>query len=219
MTFANTKYIEKSGVGKKRGEASISWPKNDNMDKGSRSAGDWAQLVSAIAETGDHHAFKTLYNYFAPRVKSFMLKSGLSEGAAEEISQETLLTVWRKAGQYKPSMAAVSTWIFTIARNKKIDKFRKDSRPLPDANDPTYGPQEEASPEQSTFQAMDADRLYEVMSELPEEQKQVLVMSFIHENPQSEISTKLGLPLGTVKSRIRLGLGRLRHLMDEENRV
>jgi RNA polymerase sigma-70 factor (ECF subfamily) len=190
---------------------------NDNAGDAPKNAIDWALLVTAIAETSDEDAFKCLFNYFAPRVKSFMLRSGLKEGAADEIAQETLLTVWRKAGQYNGSLAGVSTWIFTIARNKKIDKFRKDSRPLPDVNDPSFSFQEEVSPEDTTSLSMESDLLYDALEVLPDDQRQVLVLSFIHDNPHREIANILGIPLGTVKSRIRLGLARLKTLIEDSD--
>lgn len=191
--------------------------KNDNVEGASRSGADWALLVCAIASKSDANAFKSLFNHFAPRVKSFMLRSGLSPDAAEEIAQETLMTVWRKAEQYNSDMAAVSTWIFTIARNKKIDKFRKDSRPLPDVNDPSFAMVEAACPEDATDQSLNADKLYEALETLPEDQKQVLVLSFIKDNPHREIAEQLDIPLGTVKSRIRLGLSRLRDRIEIED--
>jgi RNA polymerase sigma-70 factor (ECF subfamily) len=192
---------------------------NDNVESAPRSANDWALLVDVIAKHSDANAFKSLFNHFAPRVKSFMLRSGLSEGAAEEIAQETLMTVWRKAEQYNREKAAVSTWVFTIARNKKIDKFRKDSRPLPDVNDPSFSMQDEVCPEDATDQSLNADKLYEALEALPEDQKQVLVMSFIKDNPHREIAEALDIPLGTVKSRIRLGLTRLRAVIGEHNNL
>lgn len=190
---------------------------NDNVESAPRSANDWALLVQAIAIHSDANAFKTLFNHFAPRLKSFMLRSGLSEGAAEEIAQETLMTVWRKAEQYNRDVAAVSTWIFTIARNKKIDKFRKDARPLPDVNDPSFTMQEDDSPEETTAQSINADKLYEALEALPDDQKQVLVLSFIKDNPHREIADALDIPLGTVKSRIRLGLTRLRSAIGDQD--
>ena len=215
MTTQKRSFIQRSGPANAGTNGRAPLKDNDNMQDNARSAKDWAILVESIASTSDAHAFKILFNYFAPRVKSFMLRSGLSEGAAEEVAQETLLTVWRKAEQYNSDLAAVSTWIFTIARNKKIDKFRKDARPLPDVNDPSFSLQEEISPEEFTSQSLDSDRLYEALETLPEDQKQVLVLSFIKDNPHREIAETLEIPLGTVKSRIRLGLARLKLSIEE----
>jgi RNA polymerase sigma-70 factor (ECF subfamily) len=188
---------------------------NDNAKTPISDKDKWALLVADIAERNDRDAFKCLYNYFAPRVKSFMLRSGLKEGAAEEIAQETLLTVWRKSAQFNGQLAGVSTWIFTIARNKKIDKFRKDSKPLPDANDPSFGTQEEMTPEQQFSQSMHAEKLNKALALLPADQRAVLIASFIQDNPHKDIAKELDIPLGTVKSRIRLGLTKLRSLMGE----
>lgn len=210
MTLISYSIIRNSGLSEPRSTQGVHKQKNDNVEGAPRSGKDWALLVSSIAATANANAFKSLFNHFAPRVKSFMLRSGLSEGAAEEIAQETLMTVWRKAEQYNADKAAVSTWIFTIARNKKIDKFRKDSRPLPDVNDPSFSMYEAACPEEATEQSLNADLLYEALETLPDDQKEVLVLSFIKDNPHREIAEQLNIPLGTVKSRIRLGLSRLR---------
>lgn len=176
----------------------------------------WAKLVVQIAESSDRRAFQTVYDYYGPRVKSFTMRSGISPDIAEEISQETMMMVWRKADKYNPSLASVSTWIFTIARNKKIDRFRKDSKPLPDANDPTFAGEAEISPEESTWHSINADKVHEALRKLPEDQRQVLSMAFLEDNPHQKISDKLNLPLGTVKSRIRLGMAKLRTLLAEQ---
>ena len=193
---------------------------NDNSPQdGSRvqDASYWADMVQAIAQSKDEAAFQNLFNYFAPRVKSFILGSGASESVAEDIAQETLMTLWRKAEQFNPSRASVSTWIFTIARNKKIDRFRKDAKPLPDANDPTYAWVGDDTPENRANQKQYASDLHAALGSMPPDQKQVLTMSFLEELPHKEIADALGVPLGTVKSRIRLGLKRLRTLVDRQH--
>ena len=222
----------RSGFGRFRGYhrglnlywGNVTQEDNDNVpqsDPRVHGARYWAGLVNDIAQSRDEAAFHTLYNYFAPRVKSFLLRSGISESVAEDVAQETLMTLWRRAEIFNPDRASVSTWIFTIARNKKIDQFRKDAKPLPDVNDPSYAWRGDDSPETQTSQnQFDAD-IHAALSTLPEEQKQVLTLSFLEEQPHHEIAKVLGIPLGTVKSRIRLGLKRLRgrvgnHYGDEQ---
>ena len=187
-----------------------------NIPATERSAEYWAHLMLDVAEKRDRQAFQGLYDFYAPRVKSFTMRSGISETTAEEIAQEALMTVWRKADKFNPALASVSTWIFTIARNKKIDRLRKDSRPLPDANDPTFLGEGPASPELSAWHSISADKIRNALQALPEDQKQVLELAFLEENPHGAISEILGIPLGTVKSRIRLGLEKLRTLLAEQ---
>ncbi len=176
----------------------------------------WASLMLDISEKQDRDAFQNLFDYYAPRVKSFIMRSGIPEITAEEVAQETLLTVWRKADKYNPALASASTWIFTIARNKKIDRLRKDSRPLPDANDPTFAGPDAESPEASAWHSINAEKIRAALEKLPEEQRKVLTLAFLEENPHAAVSEMLNLPLGTVKSRIRLGLEKLRTLLAEQ---
>ena len=181
-----------------------------------RDASYWASLMLNIAEKRDKDAFQSLFDYYAPRVKSFIMRSGIPEITAEEVAQETLLTVWRKAEKFNPALASASTWIFTIARNKKIDRLRKDSRPLPDANDPTFAGPGVETPETSAWHSINAKKIHAALAQLPEDQRKVLILAFIEENPHVAVAEILGIPLGTVKSRIRLGLEKLRTLLAEQ---
>ncbi len=187
-----------------------------NIRPQDRDASYWAALMLDIAENRDKEAFKTLFDYYAPRVKSFIMRSGISEITAEEVAQEALMTVWRKADKYNPALASASTWIFTIARNKKIDRLRKDARPLPDANDPTFAGPGVDTPETTAWHSINAAKVHAALDQLPEDQRKVLKLAFIEENPHAAVSEMLGIPLGTVKSRIRLGLEKLRTLLAEQ---
>ena len=184
-------------------------------NKVTKASDNWPTLVSAIANTQDRAAFRLVFDYYGPRVKSFMLRSGCSESLADEIAQETMLTVWHKAALYRPDRSAVSTWIFTIARNKKIDRFRKDSRPLPDVNDPSFQNNTDLSPETSAWHSESSQNIQKAFTELPDDQREVLKLAFLEENSHSKIAEILDVPLGTVKSRIRLGLERLRALLKD----
>ncbi len=175
-----------------------------------RSTGaDLSALIVRVAENHDRLAFTALFEHFAPRVKSYLLRLGAPPEAAEELAQEALLTVWRRAPSYDPNKAAASTWIFTIARNLRIDLARRESRPAltPDATEVADAPEQ---PDQSVCVAQDEILIAEAIRRLPADQAQVVKLAFFADKAHSEIADELGLPLGTVKSRLRLAMGRLR---------
>lgn len=172
-------------------------------------APDWSDVLRAVASQ-DRASFAELFRHFAPRVKSYMLRLGSDDSQAEELAQETMTIVWRKAGQFDPARAAASTWIFTIARNRRIDMFRRTNRPTLDPNDPALVPDPPIQGDAVLEQKQVATRVQAALATLPEEQRQVLQMSFFDEKTHSEIAAALDLPLGTVKSRIRLAFGRVK---------
>ena len=171
----------------------------------------WVTHVVAIRDRQDTDAFAELFAHFAPRVKSFLMKSGTSPDMAEECAQDVMATLWRKAAMFDPAKASVSTWIFTIARNRRIDILRKERRPEPE--DLPWGP--EAEPDQSDALALqqETQKLGAALAELPEKQRMLIEKAYFGELSHSEIAEQTGLPLGTIKSRIRLALERLRHVM------
>ena len=171
----------------------------------------WAEHLSQIQLHQDQKAFAELFSYFAPRVKAFLIKSGASPSMAEECTQEVMATLWHKAHLFDPSRASVATWIFTIARNKKIDALRKQRRPEPE--DLQWGPKSE--PEASDILALqqDANQLTLAMTALPSQQRDLIKKAYFGELSHSEIAAETGLPLGTIKSRLRLGLSKLRQAM------
>lgn len=171
---------------------------------------EMGQLIISIASHQDRVAFKRLFDHFAPRIKAFIIGQRTDPSIAEEVVQETLVNVWRKAKLFDPKKASASTWIFTIARNLRIDHIRKANRPEPDINDPTYLPEPQVSAVDHLSSNQDAARLRGLIAELPEEQQAVLRLAFFEEKPHPEVALALDLPLGTVKSRIRLALKRLR---------
>lgn len=169
----------------------------------------------AVALRGDRGAFALLFAHFAPRIKAYGRRLGASDETAEELVQEAMLLVWRRAPQYDPQKAAASTWIFTIARNRYIDGIRRQRRPEIDPNDPVLVPSPEPQAD-ATLQARQQDaRLHEAMHALPEEQIRLVRLSYFEGKSQSEIAGDLGLPLGTVKSRLRLALKKLRSTLGE----
>lgn len=173
-----------------------------------------ANLIIAVAQRADREAFALLFEYFAPRVKSYMLRLGAAPEAAEELSQEAMLTVWRKAALFDPARAGASTWIFAIARNRRIDAIRRERRPRIE-DDPTDEPLPEPAAD-TVVAAVERDaRLKSAMATLPRDQAEVVRQSFFQDKPHSEIARDLNLPLGTVKSRLRLALTRLRGLVGD----
>ncbi len=172
-----------------------------------------AALILAIAGHADREAFTQLFNHFAPRVKGYLMRLGASAVAAEELAQETLLMVWRKAAQFDPSRAGASTWIFTIARNLRIDALRRD-RPAPPADDPA-GEQIEPQADALVLAVERDGRVRKALQALSREQAQIVELSFFSEEPHSAIAERLKLPLGTVKSRLRLAMARLRTLLED----
>ncbi len=160
-------------------------------------------------------AFVQLFDHFAPRLKAFMLRGGADAETAEEIAQEAMIVVWNKAAQFDRTRAALSTWIFTIARNQRIDAFRREKRPTFDPSDPAFVP-DDVPPADVEFEGkQEADRLRRAMETLPPEQLELLKMSFYREASHSTIAAELGLPMGTVKSRIRLAFAKLRAALEE----
>jgi len=172
---------------------------------------DWNAQICAIRDAQDQAAFAELFAHFAPRVKGFLMKSGADASLAEECTQEVMATLWRKAHMFDPSRASVSTWIFTIARNRKIDALRKQRRPEPE--DLPWGPEAEPDQAEAIGLKQETEQLAVAIKELPEKQRILVEQAYFGDLSHSEIAEITGLPLGTIKSRIRLALERLRHAM------
>ncbi len=183
----------------------------DTVTAVDKTEAQWVTRVRAIAENQDQKAFAEVFRHFAPRVKAFLIKSGADESLAEECMQDVMATLWHKAHMYDPARASVATWIFTIARNRKIDLLRRYARPEPEELD--WGPQ--AEPDQADVIALqeDSSRLADAIKKLPEKQRSLIERAYFGDLTHSEIAAETGLPLGTIKSRIRLALDRLRHAM------
>jgi len=171
----------------------------------------WVGHMARIRDTQDQTAFVEVFRHFAPRVKAFLMKSGASETLAEEVTQEVMATLWRKAHMFDPARASVATWIFTIARNRKIDMLRKQRRPEPE--DLPWGMSEEPGQEDTMMLQQESKKLGKAIAQLPEKQRDLIEKAYFGDLSHSEIAAQTGLPLGTIKSRIRLALERLRHAM------
>jgi RNA polymerase sigma-70 factor (ECF subfamily) len=174
-----------------------------------------AELLVAVGAQQDRAAFAELFRHFAPRLKSYLMRLGGDASAAEEAMQETMVRVWRRADQYDPEKANPSTWIFTIARNVRIDIFRRERRPELDPDDPALVPEPEAAPDEALAREQSVARVAEAMKTLSDAERSVLRLSFFDGLSHSQIAKQLGLPLGTVKSRLRLSFGKLREALPE----
>lgn len=172
---------------------------------------NWPALMARVRDHECRESFAILFRRFAPTVKAYLIKTGSSDATAEECTQDVMATVWRKAGQFDPARASVSTWIFTIARNRRIDILRR-RRPVPE--ELPWGPEPE--PEQADVIALqqETETLGRAIDALPEKQRDLIRRAYFSDLSHSEIAEATGLPLGTIKSRIRLALDRLRHAMD-----
>ena len=169
-----------------------------------------ASLVRAIAVERDRGAFAELFDRYAPRVRFFAMKMGADGAAADEVVQEAMLAVWRKADTFDPSKASFSTWLYTVARNKRITMLRKTPAPAVDPEDPAFEPCADANQDEVIEHSENQERLETAISQLPVDQARIVRMSFFEGKAHQEISSELNLPLGTVKSRSRLALVKLR---------
>lgn len=174
-----------------------------------------AEFLQRIAERGDIEAFRELFQAYAPRVKSYMMKQGADANTAEELAQETLLAVWRKAGLYSDDKGSATTWIFTIARNLRIDRLRREMTwvELPSGRDQEASP--DALPEDVVLEGERRLRVREAIARLPEDQREVVMLSFVEGLSHSEIAERLKVPLGTVKSRMRLAYLKVREVVGD----
>jgi RNA polymerase sigma-70 factor (ECF subfamily) len=173
---------------------------------------DWAALLVRVRDHADRAAFAALFRHFAPRIKGFLMKSGAIEGVAEDCAQDVMATLWQKAHLYDPAKASVATWVFTIARNKRIDVIRKSRRPEPEDLD--WGPGDDAPDQAEVYAAeQEAKELGRALQALPAAQKALIERAFWGDRSHGELAAETGLPLGTIKSRIRLALDRLRREM------
>ncbi len=175
---------------------------------------DLTLCVELIGKNQDKLAFNNIFRYFAPRLKSFLIKAGSTDSQAEEVIQEVMIAVWTKSSTYDSSKSSVSTWIYTIARNKRIDKIRKEKRHYLSESDEGLEIPVDSTQEKEIFSAQVSNSLKKYMSNLPEEQSKLLQLSYFYNKTHADISAELKIPLGTVKSRIRLALTKMRHLVE-----
>ena len=177
-------------------------------------ADEMSARLRAVSERGDRAAFAALVRHFGPRVRAYLLRAGGDAGRVDDILQETFAAVWRKAGLYDSRRATAAAWIFAIARNRRIDAFRRERRPEFDPEDPAFRPDPPPDGEQRMAALQRAEAVRAALSALSDEQREVLRLSFYEGETYPEIAMRLGIPLGTVKSRARLAFGHLRAALD-----
>jgi len=198
-------------------------PRQRCGDKGLLDEADQTQYseqtvwMLAVKNERDRAAFGQLFDFYAPRLKGFIMRSGVSSAQAEDIVQEVLLTVWRKAEMFDPHRAQVSSWIYQIARNRQIDVLRKENRVMPEELTGELQGEGSSDEDASQILAMDqeAETLRRALAQLKPGQREMVEKAYLGELSHSEIQAETGLPLGTIKSRIRLGLEKLRHDLKE----
>jgi RNA polymerase sigma-70 factor, ECF subfamily len=173
-----------------------------------------ADLLQRIAERADPAAFRELYEAYGPRVKAYMMRQGADAGTAEDLAQETLLTVWRKAALYAGDRGSMTTWVFAIARNLRIDRLRREVpwQELPEGR--LTEASSEPLPDEAVAEKERQERVQAALAELPPEQKDVVILAYLEGLSHSEIAERLGLPLGTVKSRMRIAYQKIRQTLE-----
>jgi RNA polymerase sigma-70 factor (ECF subfamily) len=171
----------------------------------------------AVRDRRDRQAFARLFDHFAPRVKAMLLRSGLRDGTAEDVVQDVMLAVWRKADQFDPHRAPASAWIYRIARNRQIDLARRRPAPLPDPIDEPAATEPDAA--QILALQQETAQLKAALGTLAPDQTRAIEQAYLEELTHSQIAQATGLPLGTIKSRIRLALDRLRKELADLNRA
>jgi len=176
--------------------------------------GIMADLLQRIAERADPAAFRELYEAYGPRVKAYMMRKGADAGTAEDLAQETLLTVWRKAALYAGDKGSMTTWVFAIARNLRIDRLRREVpwQELPEGR--LAEASSEPLPDEAMTEKEQKERVQAALAELPPEQKEVVSLAYLEGFSHSEIAERLGLPLGTVKSRMRIAYQKIRQALE-----
>ena len=181
-----------------------------SLGSGNKEKPDFSVLLTNIGQNQDKASFADIFQHFAPRIKSYMMKLGCVDEMAEELAQQTLLQVWRKAQLFDPEKAAASTWIFRIARNIRIDVLRKQKHFFDVDFDLATIECEQEDAEVKINREQKNQRVILALTDLPLDQARIIRMSFYDGLSHSEIAKQLEIPLGTVKSRIRLAFSRLR---------
>lgn len=178
--------------------------------------GHFAKLSNAVAVNRDQKAFAELFDYFSPRIKSYFIQLGAVPEQAEDMSQDVMSALWHKAHLFDPSKSSLSTWLFRVARNRRIDLLRRDRSALIDINDPIFVPPEPISPDDYVEEEERDEHVRRALALLQDKHADIIRMSFFLGLSHSQIAEKSGLPLGTVKSRIRVAFQKLRETLEGE---
>jgi RNA polymerase sigma factor (sigma-70 family) len=179
----------------------------------------FAELARRVAADRDRAAFTLLFDHFAPRINAWLKRQGAPSGVAEEIAQDTMIVLWNKAHLFDPAKSSVSTWLFRVARNRRIDLIRRDKSDRIDPNDPIFHPAPAEAPDDEMDASSRDERVREALKALKPEQMTLIRLAFFEGRSHSEIAESSGLPLGTVKSRIRLAFKKLRDQLESDPKV
>jgi RNA polymerase sigma factor (sigma-70 family) len=179
----------------------------------------FAILAARVASVRDKTAFAELYDHFAPRILGYLLRLGLDRGQAEELTQEVMVVLWQKAALFDSTKSSLSTWLFRVARNRRIDAQRRDRSGLIDPDDPFFHPEASEPADQTVDETRRDERIRVAMADLPEDQRSLVKLAFFNGLSHSEIAAQTNLPLGTVKSRIRLAFARLRKAIEADAQI
>lgn len=175
-----------------------------------RTSTDPDALLLAVRDHRDREAFLELFRQFAPRVKGWLVRGGLPSTRSDEITQDVMMRVWRRSESWSPERGKASTWIFAIARNARVDALRKKRLPTWHADDPVLVADPADGPLATSVQSQRAGHLRQALSTLPEDQADVLRAAYFEHQSMREIASARSIPVGTVKSRVRLAMARLR---------
>ncbi len=171
-------------------------------------------LIAAVARNRDRAAFARLFDWYAPRLTAYLLRQGAEQALAEEIVQDAMVTLWRKAEMFDPAKSSLTTWLYRIARNRRIDLMRRDRSTPVEPDSPLFEVVDDTDLEGELDASQREAAVREAMRSLPEEQLVLVRLAFFDALSHSEIAERTGLPLGTVKSRIRLAFTRLRRTLE-----
>ncbi len=188
----------------------------DGVAPGVTSPDDYADLVTAVATKRDRYAFARLFDFFAPRIYAYLLRLRLEPGVADEITQDVMTTLWQKANLFDSTKSSVGTWLFRIARNRRIDLLRRDREDAMEEARSADTPDPAPAPDDSLDMSQREARIRTALKVLPSEQLDLVRLAFFEGLSHGEIATQTGLPLGTVKSRLRLAFTRLRRALESE---
>ncbi|GHG03072.1 sigma-70 family RNA polymerase sigma factor [Thalassotalea marina] len=171
-----------------------------------------SQWLIAVAEQRDRQAFACLFKFFAPKILRIAQSKFNQEAQASEVVQETMSNVWRKAHLFDNAKGAATTWVYTVMRNVTFDMLRKVQSNREDTLSDDFWPiAESVVAEEDTFSDhLEKDKILSCIDELPENQQQVVKGFYFMEMSQEQLAKHLNLPLGTIKSRLRLALAKLR---------
>jgi RNA polymerase sigma-70 factor (ECF subfamily) len=185
------------------------------LDRDTVLAENLQQALSRVAQFRDREAFANLFDHFAPRIKYFLMRKGSNAEQAEDLVQEAMIAIWSKASFYSPEKGSVATWAFTIARNLRIDRLRRERAQLYETLEDFDAEDETPSAHDALARTQEDTAVSRALAQIPEEQRELLILSYVDDVPQSEIALRMKIPLGTVKSRMRLGYQRLRKILEQ----